>query len=685
MSTFHEIYVRCDPTSDLFNVLSPTERIFVFLMFRAILPFNRIYREQNHRYTNAIIDLFEYVYEHKENIDDPGLLKEIETYIVYLWTNHGFYFLRDSSGMKRTPNKLGMKYLNQDNLEILLQKLNYSKIREYKHLFSVIFDDNIDSDYVVPGNIEKSGNNFYGRNFSQKDYESLAPEVKNRINAYFEMSESPVVTFYSTQGKCSNELKVTVHWLREALKHVKENMNYFDEPTVKSLEYLIDFFETGDETKFKLHSIEWLKIKKPRIQYTLGFIEQYHDPMGIRGNAGGEVTYKIVDLEQLNPVLLNIEQRMPIPKEYMRTPNNKTIMNVSINKILFSGGDFGPMVLTAAYCLPNSEEIRSEHGSKQVIYKLSKSLDQLLNPELSKVFRTTAHKQFMEQYDKEDIINDDLWDVQVILHETLGHASGKLHRHTFKEGDNLTIQGKTHNIGDTIEVNDDNLSEFIGSDMSSLEELRAEINALYMSISEINVLSEQSLFKNWHKILPEQELKKKCIQEMATHLFRRLVVQKENFEDISGAHARANTVITNYLLDHDGIAINEEIISVDGEDFHLLEIEVINLNKAIDTVIKLVQLIQAIKSTGDGMKCKELFEKYTKYPVNIVQARLFREYQLQIRKKLIGNIKGTARLYPNFVPVIEDSKLVDIKLGETMDIFEQNRLYKKLMTSTKID
>src|SRR5579883_3453693 len=92
MAVCNELYCINEPTvSTLFRDLSKEERIFVLLMSREMLPFNRIFRDQNHCCNNEIIELFESLYRCRSSLD-PGLVADIETYLIYLWTNHGIYF-----------------------------------------------------------------------------------------------------------------------------------------------------------------------------------------------------------------------------------------------------------------------------------------------------------------------------------------------------------------------------------------------------------------------------------------------------------------------------------------------------------------------------------------------------------------------------------------------------------------
>jgi hypothetical protein len=386
-----------------------------------------------------------------------------------------------------------------------------------------------------------------------------------------------------------------------------------------------------------------------------------------------------MNMERLNPILAAMERRLPIPEEYKKLSGSSTIMNVSMNKILYSSGDYGPQIITAAYCLPNYNDIRATVGSKQILYKLPKTVESTLNPELAKQFRTKQYTEFIEMYDQQDTLFEDLWDVQVLLHET-SHGSGRLDKHTFSADENLTIKGTTYNVGDTIDVTDENFPEFIKEDSSSLEELRAEINALYMSIAEMDILNQEGVFKNWVNLLGREELAKKCIISMCRHTFRRYLSQGENMVDIKGAHSRANVVITNYLLEGKGIAIVDETKIIENTEHHILDIEVVDISDACQSILELLRTVQQIKSTGDTNGCKKLFSKYVNHPIDLEQAKIYRSYMLANKKKLIGNIKSVSRLYPMYTPVLKDGNIVDVTFYDT-DIVKQNFEFERLMLS----
>lgn len=626
--------------------LSPEERIFVYYLYRASIPFNHILRDQTHYETNSIIKLIKRLRDHAIKINAYNLSKETERYLIYLLSNNGFYFRPQVSDNKITPDKLKLKRLDRDLFDYI----------DEKDIASYILDPN-----VTP-------NNYYGPGFTDKMYESFPLEIRNSINTYFKVENGvPIAEVRSVNGKNASELQIVVYWLSLALHHVIVNENtiyqgrkIFDEHLAPAISYLIQFFITGDEKYFKLHCISWLKTNNI-IDWTMGFIEVYDDPKKIRGQAGAEITIKTEDISKLNPVLLELEQKIPIPDSFKRDPKSYSKLNVSINEQIYGAGDYGPACLTSAYCLPNYNEIRNQHGSKQIIYNRNKTLEKLVNKELFKQLKTTKEKAF--PYDI-DMLYESIWKVQVIAHETIGHGSGRYGIH--KSG---------------VQVTDINYNTFMTEDIDSLEELRSEINALYLSIFHIDELSKIGLYDGWNEKISKEELQKWCIVEMARVGIQYYTNQTENFTQIIGAHERANIVLTNYLIHHGGIIDTVETVN----NFNIVSIEVIDLEKAKDSIIELLQKVQIIKSTADDCKCKELFRTYTTYPISIEKGNKYRSYLENIKNKLFGQIKMLVRIYSRFVPIVKNGKLIDIDIDDTEDFLTQNLRLNSLTFSTKLE
>lgn len=683
--------------SDLYNDLTPAERIFIYYMYRASLPGNKIAADQMHRHSGPITDLFEHIITHAHSLknndttalscDINQFLSETKTYLIYLWTNHGQYFLKEHANAKRTPHKLGLATLTQENLERVLQMLAYpNAVDSVERIASSLFDTQHESTCCVANNINASAGNMYGSDFTEDDYQALSASDRTGVNSYFYIDTTdgnriPKVEKYKVGGKYSKELGVACYWLQKAYEHAKNHTQNFDANLTASLDLLISFLRTGNEEYFKKHSIAWLK-SNSRLDYCFGFIETYDDPKDCVGSFQAEVTIKAVDMKVLNLLLPQLEKKLPLPQEFMRETidDMSAIPNASINKTVFSAGHLGPLRITAAYCLPNYSEIRSQHGSKQIMYHPDKGLSEVIAPELSRTLCYTREQAaWLAQYDPEGQLAKDIWSVHCILHETLGHGSGRLARHTFKKGDPLTIAGKKYAVGDVIPVTSENASEFLAGNSSALEELRAEIIALYMSIEMFDELDKVGLYKDWTAKLGKEKIIEQLIFDMAATGLRRLLSQDIEQREITGAHALANTTIMNYLCDGGGLELVQEELTVNDKAHHVLGFRIGNIQKVLSDIKDLMIQVQTIKSTGDGVACDQLINTYGRHVRTVEHVAILQANQ----KALVGDLKVSARIYPRFVPVHDNTGkcIVDIHATWPADIVEQWAEFRRLELS----
>lgn len=693
---FHEIATQyISDVSSLFNDLTPEERLFIYYMFRASLPGNRIATDQLHRHGVVVTELFENILNHadiikkwvdKDAFDIDQFLKETETFLVYLWTNHGQYFLREDANSKRTPERLGFKSLTKDNVEKALEAITIegldAKLMTFNELIPTIFDTSLESTSCVEGNIEASGGNIYAPGFTQKDFEALPETDRTGVNSYFFIDTTdgkrvPCVQKYKIGGKYSEELAVASHWLQKAYNHSKKYPKQFDKHFVKSLELMIKFLKTGDEELFKQHSIEWLK-SNSRLDYNFGFIEVYDDPMSRVGLFQAEVTIKCMDMKKVNVILPTLEKQLPFPAEFMREniDDISAIPNASVNKIVFSSGHLGPLRCTAAYCLPNYPEIRSKYGSKQIMYQPDKSLTSLINPKLGRLlFNTKAQAAWLAKHDPDDQLSSLTWAVHCTLHETLGHGSSRLDKHTFKDGEKLSVGQATYKVGDTIPVTGENITEFLGGNFNALEELRAEIIALYTSIAMFDQLSEVGLYKDWPQKIGKNALIDQFIFDMAKTGLSRLLVQQKGTREISGAHARANTTIMNYLCDGGGLSLDQEEIEIDNVPHQVLGFSIKDREKVLSDIRNLMIRVQAIKSTGNGTDCENLINTYGRYVRDLKHIDIIQDN----RAKIMGDLKVSTRIYPKLKPCYDKhhKKIVDVSASWPESFIEQQAEYRK--------
>jgi len=90
------------------------------------------------------------------------------------------------------------------------------------------------------------------------------------------------------------EIYEIVHYLNQALPYATDNQkNYIN--TLKT--YLLN----GDVYDWHLFNREWLQ-DNPNVDFMLGFVEVYHDPLNMKGSYEGIVNY--IDVEETKNKLL---------------------------------------------------------------------------------------------------------------------------------------------------------------------------------------------------------------------------------------------------------------------------------------------------------------------------------------------------------------------------------------------
>jgi dipeptidyl-peptidase III len=272
-----------------------------------------------------------------------------------------------------------------------------------------------------------------------------------------------------------------------------------------------------------------------------------------------------------------------------------------------------------------------------------------------------------------------MWSIHCILHETLGHGSGRLATHTFKEDDALTIAGTTYAVGDVIPVTSDNVPEFLAGNFAALEELRAEIIALYTSIEMFDELDSVGLYKDWTAQIGKDKIIEQLIFDMASTGLRRLISHDSAQQEIMGAHALANMTIMNYLCDGGGLQLVQEEVIIDGQTHHVLGFRIADMQQILLDIKDLMIQVQTIKSTGDGVAGDKLINTYGRYVRNVEHVTILQANQ----KTMVGDLKVSARIYPRFMPVYDDanSSIVDIAATWPKDIVEQWFEFRRLELS----
>jgi len=404
-----------------------------------------------------------------------------------------------------------------------------------------------------------------------------------------------------------------------------------NETQVKMLQHYRKHFETGELDYHKDSQREWIKDIGPAVETNIGFIENYRDGYGERAEWEGLVacvnkaqSKKFSDLVDLAEILL---PKLPWPKEFEKDAFTRPDFT-ALEVITFAGSGC-PVGIN----IPNYDEIRENDGFKNV------HLHNVLTSRWDTQKKDPEPVPFIAKEDMDDFKNLRVraFEVQVGLHELLGHGSGRL----LKTED----IGKIHNpvtgkkVATAYGEGQTWSSEF-GALASSFEECRAEAVGIYLCLEEqvLNVFNirdkadqEKIIAMNWllmiHSGLSSLEM---------------YYPDKQKWGQ---AHSHARFAILRVLLDTaPGLVTLKEMendmeISIDKS-----KIKTIGKKAIGDFLVKL----NVFKATKDVKAAEALWDKYT-----TVDAKWLKRRDIVISKKKPRHVLVQAHL-------MNDGNRVDI-------------------------
>ena len=136
---------------------------------------------------------------------------------------------------------------------------------------------------------------------------------------------------------------------------------------IQVIRLLIEFYRTGSLHTFDEYSIAWLKDTSSRVDFVNGFIESYGDPLGMKASWESIVDFKDLEATRRTELISGeaqwFEDHSPVDVRFKK----KSVKGVSAKVVTAAilGGDLYPSTAIGIN-LPNSNWIRSVHGSKSV-------------------------------------------------------------------------------------------------------------------------------------------------------------------------------------------------------------------------------------------------------------------------------------------------------------------------------
>ncbi|MBI4455486.1 MAG: hypothetical protein HY644_06265 [Acidobacteria bacterium] len=625
-----------------FDRLSLPQKQLAYYLYRAAIAGNDTFTDQIHRYALEIKNLLEQIYLYSQGLPLPTRTA-VHDYLKYVWINHGQY--GSESHVKYVPNDLTFEMLKQAaahassrgahfdlaNGETLDQKLE----RLRPHIFDANFEPLQTNQKKGDDILATSFVNLYDPRITQEMFDKQVPEEwKARLNVRFDLENGKVIPrLHQIGGLYSKYLETISYWLKRALPLVES------EEQKKGMEALLQYYQTGDEDKFREYSTHWLK-SSTTIDYLNGFIEQYYDPRGVIGQYEANVSY-ISDSTLISRLAANadyFEKKMPWPDAYKRAHVIPPVANVV--QVIVETGDSGP-TSPVAYNLPNYEDIRRDVGSKNIILmNIEGAQSEKIKEQMIREFYLPKYQDVYRKYG--DIGRQ--W--EVYMHEVIGHGSGQA-------DDRLKTDPRT----------------LIGRAYSALEECRADLVALYHILDP--KLVEIGAFK--------AEDQRKVAEAQYIGYLQGNMNRYRSLEDdiVREAHRKGRELVLQYLVEG-GEEGNKDfgvkVVQVNKNYY----VEIAELMKAHQGVAEILNRLQIIKSTGDAEDATRLFDRFGTR-VNVA----WRD-NIKQRAASLKIPRENAFVFPQLVPVVQEGNIVDVRLENKEDLTTQQLRFSRWQFNTEL-
>lgn len=628
-----------------FDSLTLQQKKLVYYLSEAALQGRDILFDQNGKYNLQIRRLLETLYVHftGDRTEEPFLA--LEVYLKRVWFSNGIHH---HYGCDKFVPGFSAEYLKNLILhtDVSLLPLESGETVEAMcdKLFPVIFHPEVMPKRVNQNDgedlVETSAANYY-EGVTQQEAEAFYAAQKAQGDA-----EHPVMygmnsrlvkkdgviqeEVWKVGGLYGKAIEKIIGWLHRA-EEVAEN-----DSQRQVIRLLVAFYQTGDLKLFDDYSIQWLKDTASRVDFVNGFIESYGDPLGMKASWESIVNFKDLEATRRTELISSnaqwFEDHSPVNPSFKK----ERVKGVSAKVITAAmlAGDLYPSSAIGIN-LPNSNWIRSVHGSKSVtIGNLTDAYNKAArgNGFREEFVYSEAEKELLDNY--ADLTSD----LHTDLHECLGHGSGKL------------LPG----------VDPDALKAY----GSTIEEARADLFGLYyMADAKLVELG----------LLPDNEAYK---AEYYSYMMNGLMTQLVRIEpgaQIEEAHMRNRQLIARWVLEkgRDGQVV--EWVKKAGKTFVRIN-DYVRLRELFG---QLLAEIQRIKSEGDFEAARALVENYAVK----VDAALHAEVLERYSSLHLAPYKGFVN--PVYTPQVdENGEITDVTVlydeGYTEQMLRYSRDYSNL-------
>lgn len=561
-----------------FERLSLRQKMLVYYLSQAALEGRDILFDQNGKYNLQIRKLLEAVYIHYQGDRTTEDFQQFEIYLKRIWFSNGIH--HHYACDKLVPG-FSAEYLTHLMASVDPSVLPVNKGESVRamcdKLFPVIFNPD-----VMPKRVNQADGEDLVLTSAANYYEGVTQAEAEAFYAARKAEGSPTEPVmygmnsrlakvdgqiqeqvWKVGGMYSAAIGKIIGWLEKAGEYAENESQH------EVIRLLIDFYRTGDLHTFDVYSIAWLKDTASHIDFVNGFIESYGDPLGMKASWESIVDFKDAEATRRTELISShaqwFEDHSPVDARFKKEAVKGVSAKVITAAIL--AGDLYPSTAIGIN-LPNSNWIRSVHGSKSVtIGNLTEAYNRAArgNGFREEFVYSDVERKLLDTYAD---ITDDL---HTDLHECVGHGSGKLLPGV--DADALRAYGST------------------------IEEARADLFGLYY-------LADAKLVE-WGLVPDAEAYKAEYYSYMMNGLMTQLV-RIEPGRTVEEAHMRNRQLIARWVLEQGGEAKVVELVVREGKTY----VRVNDYAQLRALFGKLLAEVQRIKSEGDYEAARRLVETY---------------------------------------------------------------------------
>lgn len=610
-----------------FEKLSLRQKQLIYYLSQAALEGRDILYHQNGKYNLPVRRLLEAVYVAYKGPRDTDEFRAFEVYLKRVWFANGIHhhYSCDKFVPGFTPDYLRslVESLPADALP-LAEGETCTKL--CNRLFPVIFDPEVvpkrvnqaDGEDLIltsaanyyEGVTQQEAEDFYAAMKTPGETEPVMYGMNSRLVKKDGVVQEEV---WKIGGMYGEALQKIVSWLDKAAE-VAEN-----DRQREVIRLLTEFYRTGDLKTFDAYSIVWLKDTDSQVDFVNGFIESYGDPLGIKASWESIVNFKDLEATRRTELISEnaqwFEDHSPVAPQFRK----EKVKGVSAKVITAAmlGGDLYPSTAIGIN-LPNSNWIRSVHGSKSVtIGNLTSAYNQAArgNGFRDEFVYSSVEIGLLDKY--ADITGD----LHTDLHECLGHGSGRL------------LPG----------VDPDALKAY----GSTIEEARADLFGLYYipdpRMVELGLVPDAEAYK----------------AEYYAYMMNGLMTQLVRIEpgcNVEEAHMRNRQLIARWALEQGAEQKVVELVVRNGKTF----VRINDYGQLRSLFGRLLAEVQRIKSEGDYEAARRLVETYAVRIDPALHAEVLERY----RQLHLAPYKGF--INPVYTPCYDaEGRWTDVKVDYT--------------------